>query len=63
MKPGTISYVIAGYAALMSVCSIIFGITGSLTVGIVLALIWAAIGAGCFFFARWRRKHDTSRSP
>jgi len=56
MKPGTVSYVAAGYAGIMTVVSIFLGITeGSWATGLILALLWAVIGTGCFFFGRWRR--------
>ena len=65
MKPGTVSYLAAGYAGIMTVVSIFLGITeGSWAMGLILALLWAVIGTGCFFFGRWRRAraaHAASR--
>ncbi len=60
MKPGTISYLAAGYAGIMSIASVLIGITeGSWATGLILALIWSAIGTGCFFIGRWRRARIT----
>jgi len=56
VKPGTVSYIIATYAAIMSIAALLIGITeGSWQAGLFLALLWAIIATGCYFFGRWRR--------